>query len=143
MSDSESGSVGPFVAAASIFAFVVIGIGALVWFRSGDGLTDQGRVGRAVNAQNDALQRKNYRDYSAYTCTAVRLPEDKFVAEQTDSERSHGNRFIDDVKDIAITGETASAKVTAHYANTPDNKQTTPVSFAREDGSWKVCTANQ
>ncbi|OAT70202.1 hypothetical protein AWB85_02165 [Mycobacteroides immunogenum] len=139
--DSEDrGSIGPFVAGAVIFGIVVIGIAVSTFFRSGDGLTDEGRVGQAVNAQNDALQRRAYADYLKATCRAVVAPEQNVIAAQDKSEAAHGNRFIDDVKDIKISADTATGSVTYHYTKSENDKLTAAVSFVKEDGSWRVCS---
>ncbi|MBB4855175.1 hypothetical protein HNP40_002576 [Mycobacteroides chelonae] len=142
--DSEDrGSIGPFIAGAVIFGIVVIGIAVSAIFRSGDGLTEEGRVGKAVVAQNDALQRRAYADYVAYSCRAIVAPERNVIAAQDKSEASHGNRYVDDVKDVKIGGDTATATVTYHYMKSEDNKLTADVSFVKEDGSWRVCSQYQ
>ncbi|MUM15409.1 hypothetical protein FZI91_06265 [Mycobacterium sp. CBMA271] len=139
----DRGSLGPFIAGAVIFAIVVIGISLSVIFRSDDGLTEEGRVGRTVVAQNDALQRRAYADYVANSCRAVVTPEQNLIAAQDKSEASRGNRYIDDVKDIKVSGDAATAKVTYHYMKSEDKKPTADVSFVKEDGSWRVCTQYQ
>ncbi|MBA0046230.1 nuclear transport factor 2 family protein [Mycobacterium sp. NPDC050853] len=140
-SDSEDGaSIAPFIAGAVIFGIVVIGIAVSVIFRSSDGLTEEGRVGRAVVAQNDALQRRAYADYVANSCRAIVTPEQNLIAAQDKSEASRGNRYVDDVKDVKISGDAATAQVTYHYMKSEDNKLTAAATLTKEDGSWRVCT---
>ncbi|CPW26561.1 hypothetical protein [Mycobacteroides abscessus] len=136
----DRGSIGPFIAGAVIFGIVVIAIAVSTFFRSGDGLTPEGRVGRAVVAQNDALQRHAYADYLKATCRAIVTPEQNVLAAQDKSETAHGNRFVDDVKDVKISADTATASVTYHYMKSENNKLTADVSFVKEDGSWRVCS---
>ncbi len=135
----DAGSPAPFIAGAAIFGIVVIGIAVSAFFRTGDGLTEEGRVGQSVVAQNDALQRRAYADYVANSCRAIVTPEKNVIAAQDKSEAAHGNRYVDDVKDVKISGDTAIATVTYHYMKSEDNKLTADVSFAKEDGSWRVC----
>lgn len=139
----DRGSIGPFIAGAAIFGIVVIGIAVSTIFRSGDGLTDEGRVGQAVNAQNDALQRHAYADYLKVTCRALAAPEQNVIAAQDKSEAAHGNRYIDDVQNVVVKSDSASASVTYHYMKSENNKLTADVSFVKEDGSWRVCSQYQ
>ncbi|BAX99718.1 hypothetical protein MSTE_04424 [Mycobacteroides stephanolepidis] len=139
----DRGSICPFIAGAVIFGIVVIGIAVSTFFRSGDGLTEEGRVGQSVIAQNDALQRRAYADYVAGSCRAIVSPEQNVIAAQDKSEAARGNRYVDDVKDVKITGDTATATVTYHYMKTEDTKLTADVSFVKEDGSWRVCSQYQ
>ncbi|MGH3726535.1 MAG: nuclear transport factor 2 family protein [Mycobacterium sp.] len=139
----DTGSLAPFIAGAVIFGIVVIGIALSVIFRSDDGLTPEGRIGRTVVAQNDALQRRAYPEYVANSCRAIVVPEQDLIAAQGKSEASRGNRYVDDVKDIKISGDAATAQVRYHYTKSEDNKVTADVSFVKEDGSWRVCARYQ
>jgi hypothetical protein len=137
--DNDRGSLAPFVAAVAIVAVVLVAVAVLTLTR-GDGLTEEQRVGRAAVGQNDALQRENYPDYRRYTCHEVQGGEAEVLAAQRASTRQRGARYVDDVADVKIGGDRAGATVTYHFGNFPDAKRTTSVSFAREDGSWKVCS---
>lgn len=130
----------PFLAGAAVIAIVVIGIGLMALLRSGDGLTEEGRVGHAINGQNDALQRRAYTDYASYSCRAVAGTERDLLGTQEKSEAARGNRYIDNVEEIVVTGDAAEAKVTYHYTKANDDKRTAKVSLVREDGRWKVCS---
>jgi hypothetical protein len=140
LGDEERGSLVPFGAAVAVFALVVIGVAVFTLTR-GDGLTEEQRVGRAAVGQNDALQRQNYADYQRYTCSAVLGTEGAFVAAQQDSVRQHGARYVDDVTDVKIDGDRATGTVVYHYENAPNNKLGSPLTFTRQDGQWKVCSA--
>ncbi|MGV0802009.1 lumazine-binding protein, partial [Mycolicibacterium elephantis] len=50
-------------------------------------------------------------------------------------------RFVDEVTDIKVDGDRARAKVTYHFDKAPDTKSSATMSFVREDGAWKVCSA--
>lgn len=138
--DDETATVWPFIAASAIFALVVIGVLVYTLTR-GDGLTEEQRVGRAAVGQNDALQRLNYTDFRKFTCTTEQATEDKVIGAQRDSVGKNGARFVDDVKDVKIDGDTATATVAYHFDKQPDNKRSSPLMFARQDGQWKVCSA--
>ena len=137
--DNTGSSAWPILAALAITVLVVIGIWLFNTF-SGDGLTEEQRVGRAAVGQNDALQRENYPDFRAYTCGAQQGNEADTLAAQRDSSAKHGARYVDDVTDVKIEGDRATATVTYHFGNAPDAKTQVVMTFVREDGSWKVCS---
>lgn len=138
--DEERGSLLPFGAALAVFALVVIGVAVFTLTR-GDGLTEEQRVGRAAVGQNDALQRQNYADYQRYTCAAEQGTEANVLGAQQESVRLHGARYVDDVTDVKIDADRATGVVTYHYENAPDSKWESSLTFARQDGQWKVCSA--
>jgi hypothetical protein len=61
------------------------------------------------------------------------------LARQRDSVAKNGERYLDDVADIRIDGDHASATVTYHFDKTKETKTPTELRFALEDGSWRVC----
>jgi hypothetical protein len=129
----------PFLAALAIIVVVVIAIGLFNMFR-GDGLSEEQRVGRSVVGQNDALQRGNYADFRNYTCEAQQGSETEVLARQRDSADKRGERFVDDVTNVVIDGDRATATVTYHFDKAPDTKTGVATTFVREDGAWKVCS---
>jgi hypothetical protein len=129
----------PFLAALAIIVVVVIAIGLFNIFR-GDGLSEEQRVGRAAVGQNDALQRGNYADFRNYTCEAQQGSEAEVLARQRDSAAKRGERFVDDVTNVVIDGDRATATVTYHFDKAPDTKTGVATTFVREDGAWKVCS---
>ena len=44
------------------------------------------------------------------------------LARQRDSVAKRGERFVDDVTDVEIDGDRATAKVTYHFDKAPDDK---------------------
>jgi hypothetical protein len=129
----------PFLAALAIIVVVVIAIGLFNIFR-GDGLSEEQRVGRAAVGQNDALQRGNYADFRNHTCEAQQGSEAEVLARQRDSAAKRGDRFVDDVTNVVIDGDRATATVTYHFDKAPDTKTGVATTFVREDGAWKVCS---
>lgn len=132
-------AVAPFLGALVIIVAVVIGIWLLNIF-SGDDLTDEQQIARAVSGQNDALQRDDYADFVAFTCAEQRGDEAKVLAGQRASVQERGDRFVDAVAGVVIDGDRASADITYYFDNDSDAKETVEVAFVREDGTWKVCS---
>lgn len=129
----------PIAIAFGIVVTALLIIGALRLFL-GDDVPDDGLVGRAVVAQNDALQRENYADFRRYTCPAQQGAEAQVIADQQQSKSAKGNRFVDDVTEIAITGDRATATVVYHFEKAADTKVKVPMTFVRENGQWTVCS---
>ncbi len=138
-SAADRPTMAPFLGALAIFVLVVIVIGLFNVFGGSDVPEDQ-RVGRAAVGQNEALQRQNYADFRSYTCRCQQGIEADVLARQRDSVAKRGERFVDDVNDVVIDGDRATAKVTYHFDRTPDAKTGVAMTFTREDGAWKVCS---
>ncbi len=130
----------PFLAALAIIVLVVIAIGLFNFFE-GDELSDDQQVARSAVGQNDALQRQSYADYRTYTCEAQLGTEADILAQQRDSAAKQGERFVDSVTDVVIDGDGATAKVTYYFDKAPDTKTDAKMTFVRQDGAWKVCSA--
>ena len=132
-------TMAPFLGALAIIVVVVIAIWLFSVFQ-GDRTPDDQRVGRAAVGQNDALQREDFADFGAYTCARMRGSEADVLARQRDSVHKRGARFVDDVTEVKIDGDSATATVTYHFDKAPDRKTPVPMTFVREDGAWKVCS---
>nr|CRL70263.1 hypothetical protein CPGR_01558 [Mycolicibacterium malmesburyense] len=144
MSESEAGpgdrpTAAPFLIALTLVVLVVIGIWLLNLFGNEEEPPEQ-QVARAAVGQNDALQRQNYADFRGYTCPAQAHNEAEVLAEQRDSVAKRGERFVDDVTDVAIDGDRATAKVTYHFDKAPDDKKAVDMTFIRDGDAWKVCS---
>ncbi len=140
--ESEGGdrpTVAPFLSALAIIVIVVIAIWLFNVFQ-GDQTPEDQRVARAAVGQNDALQRSDFADFGTYTCANMRGSEADVLARQRDSVAKRGARFVDDVTDVKIDGDRATATVTYHFDKAPDAKTPVPMTFVREDGAWKVCS---
>jgi hypothetical protein len=138
-SGADRPTFAPFLGALTIIALVVITIGLFNIFGGNDPPEDK-QVGRAAVGQNDALQRANYADFRTYTCREQHGAEADILARQRDSVTKRGERFVDDVTDVVIDGDRATAKVTYHFDKAPDTKTGVAMTFVREDGAWKVCS---
>jgi hypothetical protein len=135
----DRSSILPIIVAAAIVFVAVGAFWALKFFRS-DTVSDDGLVARAAVAQNDALQRENYADFRTYTCLAQQGVEPQVLSGQRESKNAKGNRLVEDVKDFAITGSQATATVVYHFEKNPDDKVSQPMTFVRENDTWKVCS---
>jgi hypothetical protein len=132
-------TMAPFLGALAIIVIVLIAIWLFNAF-GGDRTPEDQKVGRAAVGQNDALQRENFADFSKYTCKKLQGAEPDVIAHQRDSKNKRGARFVDDVTDIKIDGDGATATVTYHFDKAPDQKTPVPMTFVREGGAWKVCS---
>jgi hypothetical protein len=132
-------TMAPFLGALAIIVIVVIGIWLFNLFGSDSTPEDQ-KVGRAAVGQNDALQRENSADFATYTCEKLRVADTDLVAKQRDSVAKRGARFVDDVTDVKIDGDKATATVTYHFDKASNEKTPVPMTFVREGGAWKVCS---
>jgi hypothetical protein len=132
-------TIAPFLGGLAVFLLVVIGIVLFNVFGT-QKTTPGDQVARAAVGQNDALQRQDYGRFQEFTCRARQGTEADVLARQRDSVAKNGERTLDDVTDIRIDGDHATATVTYHFAKTPDAKTPTGLTFANEDGSWKVCS---
>ncbi len=129
----------PFLGALAIIVIVLIAI----WFFNvfgGDRTPEDQQVARAAVGQNDALQRADFADFRTFTCQKLHGTEADVLARQRDSTAKRGARFVDDVEDVKLDGDRATATVTYHFDKTPNEKTPVPMTFVREDGAWKVCS---
>ncbi len=138
-SDADRPTMAPFLGALAIIVLVAITIALFNIFGKNDPPKDQ-QVGRAAVGQNDALQRQDYGDFRSYTCRDQQGTQADIVARQRDSVAKHGERFVDDVTDVVIDGDRATAKVTYHFDKAPDTETGVAMRFVFEDGAWKVCS---
>jgi len=135
-------TIAPFIGALAIIVVVLVGVVVLnkVGVIGGGGPTPEQAVRTAVVGQNDGLQRLDYGRFQTYTCGAQYGTQADVIAKQRDSVVKDGQRYIDEVSDIRIDGDNATATVTTHFDKSEDKKSTTPVTLVREDGAWKVCS---
>nr|WP_183517957.1 lumazine-binding protein [Mycolicibacterium sp. BK634] len=127
---------------ALVVALLVLGTIGIVWVLDTrqKPLTEDVKVGRAAVGQNDALQRDNYGDFRKYTCAAQQGSEAEVLDRQQKSKAAQGARYVDDVTEVKIAGDKATATVVYHFEKAADNKITVPMTFVRENGDWTVCS---
>lgn len=127
----------PFLGALLLAVVVITGIFV---FNRFSGESDGELISRAVMAQNDALQRADYRLYVDYTCQALYGTEQEILDRQRNSVANRGERYVDGVGNLEVDGDSATATVTYHFDNDPDDKVGADMKFVREAGAWKVCS---
>ncbi|MCH9729414.1 MAG: lumazine-binding protein [Actinomycetia bacterium] len=142
-SPSDSSSAGPTAAPFLIALTIAMAVVGATWLFnafSSDELTGEQRIWLAVVAQNDALQRQDYAEFREHTCQDQQESESEIVAQHSDSVARRGERFVDGVTGIAVDGDRATAEVTYHFSQNPEAKEKVEIPFARQDGTWKVCS---
>jgi hypothetical protein len=129
----------PILIALGVALLVLAAVG-IAWLVQDDPMSEELKVSRAAIGQNDALQRDNYPDFRKYTCAAQQGVEAEVLARQQKSKAAQGARFVDDVTGVKIDGDRATATVAYHFEHAPDAKIKSPMTFARENGEWTVCS---
>ena len=137
--DDVGASPWPFVAALVVIVLVVLGVWALQ-LPNRDVNRERQAVVRSALAQNDALQRLDYADFRANTCTQLAGVETNVIADQKESAARRGARYVENVIAVTVEGDRATADVVYSFADARDDKITVATTFVREDGSWRVCT---
>jgi hypothetical protein len=137
--DDSGASLAPFLGALALIVIVVIGIGVVTLVR-GDEDSPREAVVRAAIAHNDALQRLDFDAYRQSTCAESVGEENRVFDDQRASVTAKGARYVNDVHDIAIDGDAATATVVYYFESDKDNRIDTPSTFRNEDGTWRLCT---
>lgn len=132
-------TVAPFLGALVIIVAAVVTVWLFNVFDD-DGLSADQLVGRAVSGQNDALQRGDYTAFRAYTCAAQYSDEARVLSVQRDSVARRGQRVVDSIGKVTVTGGRATADVTYYFDKNRDAKETAQITLVQEDGAWKVCS---
>jgi hypothetical protein len=135
-------TMAPFIGAVAVIVLVLIGIVLLnkVGVIGGGEPTPDQAVRTAVIGQNDGLQRLDYGRYQTHTCKDQYGTQADVIAKQRDSVVRNGQRYIDEVSDIHVDGDHATATVTVHFDKTAGQTAKVPVTLVRQDGAWKVCS---
>lgn len=138
-SDNTGSTPLPFIAALAIIVLVLLGIGGITLANRGKDSQKEAVV-RAAIGQNDALQRLDYPAFRANTCLRLAGTENDVLARQRKSVADKGTRFVNNVTEVTVDGDTATANVSYYFASDKDAKIDAKTEFVREDGSWRVCT---
>ena len=138
--DEHRPSLMPILTALAVVGIVVV-VAVLLWAIRGEDRRNEAGIGRAVVGQNDALQREDYADFRSFTCEAQQGNESQVLADQRQSRSAKGPRYVDDVTGITVDAEQATATVTYHFEKAEDAPVSVSMTFARENGEWKVCSA--
>jgi hypothetical protein len=137
--EDDGASPMPILIALGVAVLVLAAVG-IAWFFDKKPMSEDVKVGRAAVGQNDALQRDSYPDFRKFTCSSQQGAEADILAGQHKSKAERGARYVDDITDVKIDGDKATATVTYHFERAADTKLKTPMTFARENGEWTVCS---
>ncbi|BBX10241.1 MULTISPECIES: Rv0361 family membrane protein [Mycolicibacterium] len=138
--EDDGASPMPILIALGVAVLVLAAVGIAWLVDDRKPMSEDVLVGRAAVGQNDALQRDNYPDFRKYTCAAQQGVEADVLGGQQKSKAAHGARYVDDVTDVKIDGDKATATVVYHFEKAADAKLKTPMTFVRENGEWTVCS---
>ncbi len=136
----------PFLIALVVAVLVIGGIlGWNILRPSEERLSDSAQIQVTIGQYYGALNKGRYADLVANTCAkdraAAEFPkEDGFVDLRKAVVEREGEAKLDEkgVKNLTVTGETASAELTVQYEKA--GERTEQAKFVREDGKWKKCS---
>jgi hypothetical protein len=137
--EDDGASPMPILIALGVALLVLAAVG-VAWLFSNKPMSEDVKVGRAAVGQNDALQRDSYGDFRKYTCVAQQSAEAEVLDRQQKSKAAQGARYVDDVTEVKIDGDRATATVVYHFDHAPATLVKVPMSFVRERGEWTVCS---
>ncbi|MEZ0358621.1 lumazine-binding protein [Mycobacterium sp. SA01] len=138
--EDDGASPMPILIALGVAVLILAAVGIAWLVDDKKPMSEDVLVGRAAVGQNDALQRDNYPDFRKYTCAAQQGAEADVLGGQKKSKAARGARYVDDVTDVKIDGDRATATVVYHFEKAADTKLKTPMTFVRENGEWTVCS---
>lgn len=109
--------------------------------------SDEKKIEVAIHDFYDTLGSDGFAAAAAKTCAADRAEFDTLTDEQKkqfDTAKVEVN--IDKIDDIVITGDRATARITGKLTltlpgETPDTDTGTTEHLRKEDGKWKICSA--
>ncbi|MFD3594504.1 hypothetical protein ACFWU5_17420 [Nocardia sp. NPDC058640] len=141
---------GLFVA-LGVVALVVIGVlvtGVVLTMQGRTPLSsDEKQIDVAVRDFYDTLDSDGFIAAAQLACQADRTEIDNLTAEQREQfDKATVQVSIDEVKDIVITGDDAKATVVGQLTlsvqgEQPATESSTEEHLAKEDGTWKICSA--
>ena len=116
-----------------------------------DGVSEtQRRVERSLRDANGlrgdadaaAVERRerDYRGEPGLFSISIKEPAEQPLREIGRQLEHAATAPVDDIKDFAITGDRATATVVYHFEKKPEDKVSQPMTFIRENSTWKVCS---
>ncbi|MFI7670078.1 hypothetical protein [Nocardia sp. NPDC049526] len=109
--------------------------------------SDEKKIEVAIHDFYDTLGSHGFAAAAAKTCAADRAEFDTLSEEQRkEFDTAKVEVDIDKIDDIVITGDRATARITGKLTltlpgETPDTDTGTTEHLRKEDGTWKVCSA--
>lgn len=109
--------------------------------------SDEKKIEVAIHDFYDTLGSRGFAAAAAKSCAADRAEFDTLTEEQKkEFDTAKIEVSIDKIDDIVVTGDRASARITGKLTltipgETPDTDTGTTEHLRKEDGKWKVCSA--
>ncbi|WP_174188682.1 Rv0361 family membrane protein [Nocardia barduliensis] len=109
--------------------------------------SDEKRIELAIRDFYETLDTRGFRAAAEQACASERTAFEAMTeSEKNEFDSTAVSVAIDRIEDILVTGDTATAKVTGKLTvavpgEQPDNETSTTEHLKKEDGKWKVCSA--
>ncbi|UAK32936.1 nuclear transport factor 2 family protein [Nocardia asteroides] len=109
--------------------------------------SNEKRVELAIRDFYETLDSRGFRAAAELACTHERAAFEAMTeSEKMEIDSTSVSVSIDRIEDIVVSGDTATAKVTGKLTvavpgEQPDTETSTTEHLKKEDGKWKVCSA--
>jgi hypothetical protein len=109
--------------------------------------SDEKRIELAIRDFYETLDTRGFRAAAEQACAHERAAFEAMTeSEKSEFDSTSISVTIDRIEDIVVTGDTATAKVTGKLTvevpgEQPDTESSTTEHLTKEDGKWKVCSA--
>jgi hypothetical protein len=142
---------GLIVGLVAIVALVIAGAVIAGVFLTSQGrgplASDEKRIELAIRDFYETLDTRGFRAAAEQACAHERAAFEAMTeSEKSEFDSTSISVTIDRIDDIVVTGDTATAKVTGKLTvavpgEQPDTESSTTEHLKKEDGKWKVCSA--
>ncbi|WP_040865143.1 Rv0361 family membrane protein [Nocardia exalbida] len=147
----KKGHTGLIVGLVAIVALVIAGAMIAGVFLTSQGrgplASDEKRIELAIRDFYETLDTRGFRAAAEQACAHERAAFEAMTeSEKSEFDSTSISVTIDRIEDIVVTGDTATAKVTGKLTvavpgRQPDTESSTTEHLTKEDGKWKVCSA--
>jgi hypothetical protein len=109
--------------------------------------SDEKKIEVAIHDFYDTLGTDGFRGAASKACTADRAEFDSLTEEQKRAfDTAEVSVTIDKIEDIVVTGDKATAHIVGNLTlsipgETPNTDDSTNEHLQKEDGKWRVCSA--
>ncbi|MFQ6331352.1 hypothetical protein ACLMAL_35190 [Nocardia sp. CWNU-33] len=109
--------------------------------------SDEKKIEAAIHEFYDALGKDGFRAAAAKACASDRADFDSLSQEQKQAfDAAQVSVTINRIEDIVVTGDTATAHIVGHLTltlpgETPNTDDSTNEHLRKENGKWRVCSA--
>lgn len=139
-------------AAPFLIAFGVVVVLVIVLVLSGifrpaeERRPDEWKIQNAINAVYESQSSVDWDNFHRGFCPkvtgAAEFPSAEEFREDNRRETDAHGKYVIDISDIEVDGDTATAKVRVTRKDAPGDQKPaeTPLEMVKIDGDWKVCT---